>query len=152
MKQNREVLYPHVKYLPRLEKVWDWMAQEGVALVMFEDAEGRRDATLRWLTGQPGDALLFLSVDRKSLLMPWDIILAKAYSRADLVIPYGDFDRVPKKAIKGAVEKLNVPAGSKIEIPPVTSYPSFLDFVGELTDFDISAGRGVLPPMYWIYA
>jgi Xaa-Pro dipeptidase len=124
-------------YQARLEKIWDWMAQEGITLVMFEDTEERRDTTIRWLTGHPGDALLFLSVDRKTLLVPWDIILAKAYSRADMTIPYNDFDRIPKKAIIGAAEKLNVPSGSKIEIPSVTSYPSFLEFVGELSDFDI---------------
>jgi Xaa-Pro dipeptidase len=125
------------QYKARLEKIWDWMSQEGIALVMFEDAEDRRDASVRWLTGHPSDALLFLSLDRKSLLMPWDIILAKAYSRADLIVPYNDFDRTPIKAIKGAAEKLKIPSGSKIEIPSVTSYPSFLDFVGELSDFDI---------------
>jgi len=124
-------------YQARLEKIWDWMAQEGIALVMFEDTEGRRDANIRWLTGQPGDALLFLSIDRKSLLVPWDIILSKAYARADSVVPYNEFERNPKKAIKGAVERLNVPAGSRIEIPPVTPYPTFLDYVAELQDFDI---------------
>jgi Xaa-Pro dipeptidase len=124
-------------YQARLEKIWDWMAQEGIALVMFEDTEGRRDANIRWLTGQPGDALLFLSLDRKSLLVPWDIIIAKAYARADAIVPYNDFDRTPVKAIKGAVERLNIPSGSKIEIPHVTSYPVFLDFVSELQDFDI---------------
>jgi Xaa-Pro dipeptidase len=124
-------------YQARLEKVWDWMAQEGIALVMFEDAEGRRDATIRWLTGHPSDALLFLSLDRKTLLMPWDIILAKAYSKADIIIPYNDFDRVPKKAILGAADKFKIPFGSKIEIPAVTSYPAFLNFVAELSDFDI---------------
>ena len=124
-------------YQARLEKIYDMMADEGIALVMFEDAEGRRDTTIRWLTGLPGDALLFLSVNRKNLLMPWDINLAKVYSRADIIIPYNDFDRTPRKGIRGAVEKLKIPAGSKLEIPPVTPYPSFLEFVGDLTDFDI---------------
>jgi len=124
-------------YQARLEKIWDWMAREGIALVMFEDTEGRRDANIRWLTGQPGDALLFLSLDRKSLLVPWDIILAKAYARADAIVPYNEFDRTPGKAVKGAIERMKIPAGSKIEIPPVTPYPAFLDFVAELQDFDI---------------
>jgi Xaa-Pro dipeptidase len=124
-------------YQTRMEKIWDWMDQEGIAMVMFEDTEGRRDAAVRWLTGHPSDALLFLSVDRKSLLIPWDMILAKAYSRASFIIPYNNFDRIPKKAIQGAVNKLKIAPGSKIEIPPVTPYPVFLDFVGELSDFDI---------------
>jgi len=113
------------------------MAQEGIALVMFEDTEGRRDANIRWLTGQPGDALLFLSIERKSLLVPWDILMAKAYAKADAIVPYNEFERTPIKAIKGVVERLNIPIGSKIEIPPVTPYPEFLDFVAELQDFDV---------------
>ncbi|MCL1837083.1 MAG: Xaa-Pro peptidase family protein [Treponema sp.] len=124
-------------YEARLEKMWDWMACEGIALLVFEDAEGRRDSTIRWLTGHPGDALLFLSSARKSFLVPWDIILAKAYARADMIIPYGDFDRMPIRAIRGAAEKLKIAAGSKIEIPPETPYPTFLEFVGELADFDV---------------
>ena len=124
-------------YQARLEKMWDWMDQEGIALVMFEDTEGRRDSSIRWLTGHPADALLFLSIERKTLLAPWDMILAKAFSKADYIIPYNDFDRMPKKTVRGAVEKLKIHLGSKIEIPSVTSYPSFLDFVGELSDFDI---------------
>jgi Xaa-Pro dipeptidase len=142
-------------YQARLEMIWDWMAQEGISLVMFEDTEGRRDANIRWLTGQPGDALLFLSLSpqpnpkavdpevrgsslaRKSLLVPWDILMAKAYARADAIVPYNEFNRTPIEAVKGAVERLNIPAGSKIEIPPVTPYPAFLDFVAELQDFDV---------------
>ncbi|MDR2480302.1 MAG: Xaa-Pro peptidase family protein [Treponema sp.] len=121
----------------RLEKMWDWMAQENIALIMFEDCEERRDENIRWLTGQPGDALLFLSVDRKTALVPWDINMAKAYARADLIIPYNDFERSPIKAVNGIAAKLKIPAGSKIEIPPGTPYPVFLNYVGELTSFDI---------------
>jgi len=144
-------------YKIRLAKIAEQMAEEGTALVMFEDTEGRRDATIRWLTGHPGDALLFIALDSqsgaakkgdaskeggshpigKTLLVPWDIIMAKAYAKADMVIPYNDFDRTALKAIKGAAEKLKIPPGSKIEIPPVTPYPAFLDFVGDLTAFDI---------------
>ena len=126
-----------MSYRDRMMQMWDWMAQEAIALVMFEDTEARRDSTIRWLTGQPGDALLFLSVDRKSLLMPWDTILAKVYAKADMIVPYNDYDRSPLRAIHGAVERLNIPYGSKIEIPPTTPYPLFLNYVGELSDFDI---------------
>ena len=124
-------------YQTRLEKIWDWMAQENIALTMFEDCEERRDETIRWLTGQPGDALLFLSLDRKTALVPWDINLAKAYARADMIIPYSEFERQPIKAVNGIAAKLKIPSGSKIEIPPGTPYPVFLDYVGELTSFDI---------------
>jgi Xaa-Pro dipeptidase len=124
-------------YEKRLSNMYDWMAREGTALVMFEDTEGRRDKTIRWLTGQPGDALLFLSLERKCMLVPWDINLAKVCATADIIQPYSEYDRIPRSAIRGAAEKFKIPSGSKIEIPPVTPYPVFLNHVGDLTDFDI---------------
>jgi Xaa-Pro dipeptidase len=123
----------------RLEKIWDWMAQEGIALLVLEDSETSRDQNIRWLTGHPADALLFLSIDRVAVLTAWDINLAK--QRADkapvILASYNDFDRNPCKAIIASALKLGIPAGSKIEIPSVTPYPVFLDYVGELTSFDI---------------
>jgi Xaa-Pro dipeptidase len=125
------------RYEGRRDQFYDWMAREGIALAMFEDTEGRRDPAIRWFSGQPMDALLFLSVDRRSLLVPWDVNMAANYARADMTVPYGEFGRRSSTALKAAAEKLKVPRGSKIEIPPVTSYPAFLRYVGDLTDFDI---------------
>jgi Xaa-Pro dipeptidase len=124
-------------YEKRREKIYDWMAQEGIALVMIEDFEGRRDPAVRWLTGQPGDALLFLGLDKKSLLVPWDINMAMLYASADSMIPYSEFERRPVKALKGAAELFKTPAGSRIEIPQVTSYPQFLKYVEEISGFDV---------------
>lgn len=125
-------------YSSRLAKIWDWMAQEGISLVMLEDTETRRDQNIRWLTGHPGDALLFLSVDRKALLAAWDVNLAQLYVQAPVLLAaYNDFDRQPRKAIAAAAKMFEIPAGSKIEIPSATPYPVFLDYVGELTNYDI---------------
>jgi len=123
----------------RLEKVWDWMAKEGIALIMLEDTESMRDQNICWLTGHPNDALLFLSVDRNALLVAWDINLAKIYAcnSSAAVASYNDFDRTPLKALTAAAKKMGIPSGSKIEIPSVTPYPAFLNYVGELTDYDI---------------
>ena len=126
-------------FTARLEKIWDWMAQEGIALLVLEDTETRRDQNIRWLTGHPSDALLFLSLDRNAILAAWDINLAKLCAGRSPVIlaSYNDFDRNPCKTIAAAAQKLLVPHGSKIEIPSVTPYPVFLEYVGELTNFDI---------------
>jgi len=124
-------------FIHRAEKVWDWMAEENISLVMFEDTEGRRDKSIEWLTGHPCDALLFLSIDKKIVLVPWDINLAKTHSIADFFIPYSEFGRSAIKAVAGVANMLEIMKGAKIEIPPVTPYPQFLNFVGELTDYDI---------------
>jgi Xaa-Pro dipeptidase len=133
-----------IDYQNRRQKIYDMMAREGISLLALEDGEGRRDPALRWLSGHPQDALLYLSVDRKSLLVPWDVNMALLYANADLVIPYGEFERRPVTALGGAAEKLKTPPGSKIEIPPVTPYPLFLEFVGSLGSYDIICREGGL--------
>jgi Xaa-Pro dipeptidase len=126
----------------RREKLYEWMAQEGIALAMFEDTEGRRDPAVRWLTGHPSDALLFLSAERHSILIPWDANMAALYAQADTIIPYGEFGRSPVQALKKAADLLKIPRGVRIEIPPVTSYTGFLKYVEEIADFDILCRNG----------
>ncbi|MDR2747282.1 MAG: Xaa-Pro peptidase family protein [Treponema sp.] len=133
-----------IDYQSRRQKIYDTMARESIALLVIEDSEGRRDPALRWLSGHPQDALLYLSVDRKSLLVPWDINMALLYGKADMVIPYGEFERRPVAAAMGATEKLKIPPGTKIEISPVTPYPLFLEFVGSLSSYDIICREGGL--------
>jgi Xaa-Pro dipeptidase len=113
------------------------MAREGTALVMIEDCEERRNPAIRWLTGQPGDALLFLSAARRSMLVPWDKNMARLLAEADAIIPYGEFELEPIKAMKGAIKSLEIPRGSRIEIPETIPYPGFLKYVEEIEDFDV---------------
>ena len=126
----------------RREKIYDWMAREGIALVMIEDFGERRNQAVRWLSGQPGNALLFLSVDRASLLVPWDINMAMLHANADAMLPYEEFERRPIKALLGAAERLKIPKSSRIEIPGTTSYPRFLNYIESLPDFDIICREG----------
>jgi Xaa-Pro dipeptidase len=129
-------------YENRRDRMYDWMAQEGISMVMLEDAEGKRDPAVRWLTGQPGDALLFLSVDRRCVLVPWDANMAKIYADADAIVPYGEFERQAIKAARAAAESLKLPASSRVEIPSVTPYPAFLKFVEGLGDYDVLCRDG----------
>jgi Xaa-Pro dipeptidase len=126
----------------RLQKLYDKMIEDGIALAMFEDTEGRRDPTIRWLTGHPGDALLFLSAEKKSLLVPWDINMAIFHAEADRIMSYGEFELKPVTAMRAAAAFLKTPFGSRVEIPPTTSYPSFLKFIEEVPDFDILCKLG----------
>ena len=126
----------------RREKIYDCMAREGIALLMLDDSEKHRDPTIRWLSGQPGDALLFLSAARRSLLVPWDINIAMLHAEVDTLIPYMDFDRQPTKALVSAAERLKIPKGSKIEVPGTTPYPRFLKLVENMPGFDIMCREG----------
>jgi Xaa-Pro dipeptidase len=135
-------------YEKRCRQIQEWMIREKIALIMLEDFESRRNPAIRWLSGQPGDALFFLSPGKPSLLVPWDINMAVSCAEADDIIPFGEFERSPVKALRGAAEYLHVPKGSRLEIPSVTSYPRFLKFVEEINDFDIICrDNGVEPEL-----
>jgi Xaa-Pro dipeptidase len=123
--------------LERREKLYEWMKTEEIGLVMFQDNEERRDTSVRWLTGQPGDALLFLAAEGKALLVPWDMNVARLYSACDFLSPFTDYSLDPLKALGAALSHFKMPAGSKIEIPPSTPYPDFLHFVDKMPNFDI---------------
>jgi Xaa-Pro dipeptidase len=125
----------------RREKIYKWMETEKISLVMLRDAEGGRDSAVRWLSGQPGDALLFLSADRKSLLVPWDVNLARIYADADYMTPYADCGLDAVTALAAAADFLKVSAGGKIEIPAATSYPDFLNYVDKIQEFNIICRR-----------
>ncbi|MDR2842195.1 MAG: Xaa-Pro peptidase family protein [Spirochaetaceae bacterium] len=124
-------------FLERREKVYTWQRSEGINLVMFEDCEHRRDQAVRYLCGHPFDALLFLSDAGKSLLVPWDVNMANRYAKVDAVLPYNEFRQTPVAATAEAAEILDIPHGGKIEIPPVTSHPDFLNYVGVNSDYTI---------------
>jgi len=113
------------------------MAREGISLVMIEDFGKHRNPAVRWLSGQPGDALLFLSAEKRSLLVPWDINIAMLHAEADVLVPYREFEQLPANALHGAIERFKIQKGSRIEIPGTTSYPMFLNYVEEFSDYDI---------------
>jgi Xaa-Pro dipeptidase len=128
-------------YLERREKLYDWMDAEELSLVMFRDNEECRDPAIRWLSGQPGDALLFLSSGRKALLVPWDMNMARLYASCDFMVPFIEYELDPVKALAAAAAYFRIPAGAKIEIPSRTSYPDFLKFVDKIADYDIICRR-----------
>lgn len=128
-------------FAERRKKLYEWMNAEGIALAMFQDNEERRDAAIRWLTGQPGDALLFLSADGKALLVPWDMNVARLYSSCDFLLPFTDYALDPLRAMEAATAHFKTPAGSKIEIPSSTPYPDFLQTVDKTPNFDIICRR-----------
>jgi Xaa-Pro dipeptidase len=124
-------------YRKRREVVGEWMRRAGVALVVIEDFEEKRDPALRWLTGHPMDALLFLNAAGESLLVPWDIILASHIADADTITAFSAFDRDTVTAIKRAAAQFGVKKGETIELPSKTTHPAFIRFQEQLKDYTL---------------
>jgi Xaa-Pro dipeptidase len=129
-------------YGARRARVADFLAAQGVAAALFEDAEGRRDLALRYLTGQPGDALLVIAADGRSVLVAWDLNMARLRADADEVHAYSEFERKPERALAEIIRRLGLSAGSRVELPSITPYPRYVDYVAALPDFDMVCRDG----------
>ena len=63
------------------------MKEKHIGASVFIDSEDCRDKAVRYLTGHPSDALVILTAEGKSFLVPWDINLAEEKAHADTIIP-----------------------------------------------------------------
>lgn len=120
----------------RRSRVSARLAADGIAAALFEDVEGRRDQAIRYLTGQPGDALLVVAADGRSVLVAWDVNLARLLANSDEILAYTDFSRLPLKALAEVLVRLGVPEGSRVELPSTFAYPRYIDFVEGLPLYD----------------
>jgi Xaa-Pro dipeptidase len=104
---------------------------------LIQDAEGRRDPSIRYLSGQPGDSLLIISAEGGAVLVAWDVNMAASMASVDEILPYSDFKRLPTEALAGVLPHLGVKPGSRVEIPATTSCPAYAHFVEALPDFEL---------------
>jgi len=129
-------------YAARRGRVAERLAADGIGAALFEDAEGCRDLALRYLSGQPGDALLVIGADGRSILVAWDVNLAHLMASADEILAYTDFGRLPARALGAALERIGAPKGAKVELPSSFAYPRYVDFVELLPDYDLVCRSG----------
>jgi Xaa-Pro dipeptidase len=121
----------------RIDQVAARLASTGMAAALFEDTEGRRDQAIRYLTGQPGDAILVVTARGQTVLVAWDLNLAKLLATAGEILAYSDFERKPLRALGEVLARLGLPEGSKVELPSTFAYPRYIDFVEGLPGYDL---------------
>ena len=105
--------------------------EHSVFAVVFEDTEGARDVSIRYLTGHPSDAILIITQKGESVLTAWDENLMKEKAKADRLIPYTTFERKKKRAIKDILSSFSyAPKNAVVELPSVT-IPDCVTEIGE---------------------
>lgn len=104
-----------------------------IDVAFFEDTEGRRDPSLRYFTGQPSDALLILTAEGQSILIPWDVNMAQKMATVDSILPYTDFGRTATNALSQILAKLELPSTVTIELPPSLPYPVYEKYQKAIT-------------------
>lgn len=126
----------------RVARVAERLAAEGIAAAFIEDAEGRRDQALRYLSGMPDDAHLMITAEGRTALVAWDINLARLLEAsgrlaADEILAASEFERLPLRTLAGLLSRLGVKEGSRVELPSAFAYPRYVDFVEGLPDYDL---------------
>ena len=122
----------------------EWMTRNGVSAAVLDDFENQRSNTVRWLSGHPMDALLFLFSSGKTVLVPWDVNIAGERSVVGRIIPYTDFRRSFKEAVTTVLRENGVEAAvggprarRKVEFPSRTSHLRLLELTEDLPGAEI---------------
>lgn len=123
-------------FAERRGRVAAWLKDRGIAAALFEDREGRRDPTVRYLSGQPGDSLLIVTAEGRGILVAWDVNMAETMARVDEILAYGDFERKPVRAVLGVLAQEGIAAGARVELPSTLAYPEYVRYAGEGEDYD----------------
>lgn len=125
----------------RRMKLASTLGPRGIAMAMLEDTEGRRDPSIRYFTGHPGDATLFIAADGRSFLVPWDINMAQAMASVDEMTASTEYERSPYKIMAAAIERLGIAKGSVVDLPSSTPYPMYVKYVEACPDHDFSCAE-----------
>ena len=85
----------------KLDKLYDTLETRGLDFLYLTDSEDHRNVNVKYLTGHPEDATLFLDVsNRHSTLIPWDYQLAMVNSEADQIIDIEEYGGLVAATVK----------------------------------------------------
>ncbi len=112
---------------PRRKRLAEALAAAGISCACFRDEEGARDPAIRYLTGHPGDAVLFLSSSGESVLAAWDFNLARRMADVDRVLAYGDYGRTLRGAIERLLPSIIPHGGGALELPARIRHTEYLE-------------------------
>jgi Xaa-Pro dipeptidase len=90
------------------------------------------------------DAILFVFADGRTVLVPWDLNLAREMSVVDQVIPYTDFKRSFREAVIAVLARegeglqaVQGPGARKVEFSSRTTYLRHKELLGDLPGAEI---------------
>lgn len=107
-------------YRLRQQKIFRYLSENRLRAGLIVDLEGLRSQSLRYLCGHPNDALLFLFAAGESLLVPWDVPLARSLATVDSITAYERYERSLFSCIRTIVQERGI---GRLELPAALPYP-----------------------------
>jgi len=93
---------------------------------VLADFEGLRNASLRYFTGHPMDAVLLVDPAGQALLVPWDVGLAEQRARVERMEPYTRYGRSLPRAIRELLSEPGLSGGAsrlRVELSGALPFP-----------------------------
>jgi Xaa-Pro dipeptidase len=107
-------------YRLRQQKIFRYLKENRIETGLIVDLEGLRNQSLRYLCGHPNDALLFLFAGGESLLVPWDVPLARSLATVDSITAYERFERSLFACVKTIMQERKI---KTVELSAALPYP-----------------------------
>lgn len=113
----------------RRARIRSFLEEQGLFAAVLGDWENDRSSNVRYLSGHPSDAFLFLFASGRSVLVPWDVNMARATADVDEVVPYADFKRNAADTVLRVLEAggLDRATGPRVEFSGRTSHLRVLE-------------------------
>ena len=124
-------------YEARRARLSKYLCDNEIGACIFIDNEEHRDPALAYYTAHANDAVLIIFSDGYTVLIPWDENLAKKNGFYDKLVPYTRYKNDDIKAVKALLNACYTHGmNSKVELPPYLTYPHYLHFIDELSNYD----------------
>jgi len=124
-------------YRARRERVAARLREEGLFACVLEDFENLRSSMVRYLSGQPTDAILVLFATGRSVLVAWDVNLAGARAVVDRLIPYAEYNRSYREAVATVLRSNGLARGSRVELMSRTPHLRYEELRTELAEAEL---------------
>ncbi|MFX0015592.1 MAG: M24 family metallopeptidase [Promethearchaeota archaeon] len=121
----------------KLNDLYDRLENLELDVLYIRDSEDHRDVNLKYLSGHPEDASLFIDVqNRQLILVPWDYQLAKDYSEVDQLINISEHEGGLIPATAETLKSI-VKSNPRIGIPKAIPYFNVKTILDQIPDAEI---------------
>lgn len=105
----------------KFEFLLQFLQERQIDILLISDFEDSENINLQYLSGHPTDAFVLITSSGESILIPWDVALAKKHSEVDELVDYSNFKYnmflVMKDLFEKRWKKATITIGTHESIP-----------------------------------
>ena len=121
----------------KIDNLYDSMEAIGIDVLFITDSEDHREVNMRYLTGHPEDASLFVDIkNRQTILVPWDFQLAQKYAEVNQIVDVAEYNGSVIAASAEVIKSI-ISSNSRIGVLRSIPYYFLKTIVDQITEPEI---------------